>query len=668
MKRTPPWFLIVLVTLPLLAYLPTLRHELIWDAKPMITENDLLQGHFSLLAPFRTGYWAPTSQRGSGYDYYRPLMVLTFMAEKAVWGLDPFRLRLVNLFIFIAGLLVLYALLSRMAAGSGAAEAAVLLFALFPLHLDNITWVVGRCDLLMFFFGLLALYWIDRYLDGNQIRFAALAMASYALALFSKEAAMFLLPLLALHEWTRRRRLTVSLHAVAIFITLSYWGIKSTVIGRGGIPIRFFSGLWENGRILLGVLGYYLRTLAYPFRYDMFLPADDVQTAGYQAAGAGFLLLLALLCWLGRKKILFLQAWIWIVPFLAGHLLMVFTPIYPFSISSRYLLFPAVGLAWLLAHGLRKLPGRTGTIVLVALLFSQAAAIIANGQKYRSEKTFWLSALAASPGDSFLLSQTAGQLRQEGDFQRSEALLRRALAGPMKNSTAVAVALQLADITRVQARYEESLEWLEKMRSLALDVSQGTLRLTQLLQIHRARGDLAAANQALRDMVALLPAAQVREMHIELALAFAAWEEASAAARTLAAAERGAWLARIDRTQAAFRSMPPRARADFFVGRGSFMCAWLAWPKETTAAFPEQLQLARLAFLAGEEREGRRRADILAQEGKNDFRMLNSLGNLFFDLQRADQALPFYRRSLQLNDRQPVLARRLAQLESGSER
>ena len=214
MKRNSAWFLLALVMLPLLVYLPTLKHELIWDSKPMILENDLLKGEFSLSAPFRSGYWASTSQKSSGYDYYRPLMILSFMIEKAVWGLDPFRLRLVNLLIFIAGLFILYFFLSRQTPANGIAETAVLLFALFPLHLDNITWVVGRCDLLMLFFGLLALYLFDLFLARRSVFFGLLAVASYLLALFSKEAALFFLPLFLLHELCQRKRSPYPLHAI----------------------------------------------------------------------------------------------------------------------------------------------------------------------------------------------------------------------------------------------------------------------------------------------------------------------------------------------------------------------------------------------------------------------------------------------------------------------
>ena len=164
MKRQPAFFLLALAILPLLVYLPALTHELIWDSRPIIMENDLLKGSLSPAAPFRSGYWATTSQRSDGgYDYYRPLTILSFMAEKAAWGLSPFRLRLVNLMIFITALFCLYFFLRRQAAPRGAAETAVVLYALFPLHLDNINWVVGRCDLLMLLFGAPALRALKRF-------------------------------------------------------------------------------------------------------------------------------------------------------------------------------------------------------------------------------------------------------------------------------------------------------------------------------------------------------------------------------------------------------------------------------------------------------------------------------------------------------------------------
>jgi tetratricopeptide (TPR) repeat protein len=650
MKAQRILFFLALVLLPLLTYLPTLTHELIWDSRPMIMENSLLQGDFSLSAPFASGYWASTSQRSAGYDYYRPLMVLSFMAERAVWGLDPFRLRLVNVFIFIVALFILYFFLRRQRAGPETAGMAVLLFALFPLNLDNITWVVERCGLLMLLFGLLSLYLFDLFLEKRSSLIALLSVFSFLLALFSKEAALFFLPLFFLHALQRGEGLGLPVLAADCFAVILHWGVKSAVIGHGHIPLQFFPSLLENGRVLLGVLGYYLRSLVFPFRYDMFLPVDAVQTVSYMGLGLAFAVLLLLLPWLGRKSACAVQAWIWVVPFLAGHLLMVFTPIYPFSISTRYLQLPAIGLAWVLAHVLRSLPRPRGTLVLVLLLSAQGAAVIANGRRYRDETAFWADALRSCPNDSFFLSKYGGQLLQDGDVIGAEIHLRRALNFTMKNSTAAAVALQLAETGRRQARYDESLDWLQKTRALSLDLVQAQYRLNLLLNIHKSRGELPAAEAAVREMAAAMPAPRVKEILVELYLAFASWDKAMAV---------GAEPGRVARMQAAFRSMTPAARAAYFADRGCFACAWNALSDTQRSDITAQMTLARLALLAGQEADARRRIGDLARAGQADFRILNSLGNIFFELQRADEARHFYRLSLRLKPQQSALGERL---------
>ncbi len=667
MKPNKVFFVVALALLAFLVYLPALKTELIWDARPLIRENTLLQGNFSLAAPFQSGYWATTSQRTSGYDYYRPLMILSFMAEKAVWGLSPFRLALLNLVFFIAGLIVLYLLLRRQAAGPGIAETAVLLFALFPPNLDNICWVAGRCDVLMFLFGMLALFFFDLFLEKRTVRNGSLALAAFLLALFSKEAALFFLPFFILLELSRRRRLTVPLHASLLAGAILFWLLKSSVIGRGGIPVHFSPALWENCRSLLGALGYYFRTLLFPFRYDMFLSMDDVRTLPYLVSGFAFLLLLAALPWWGRKRPQYAYAWIWIAPFMAGYLLMVFTPIYPFSISSRYLMIPAIGWVWLLGHWLAKLPATARKIVVFMLVFISALAVVVNSQKYRSERDFWKNTLRSSPHESFFLNKYAGQLLQDGDFLGGETLLHRALSAKMKNSTAISIALQLSEVDFEKARYPESLDWLEKIRALPMDLPQANRRLGQLLKIRLALGDLAGAETAVQEMIKTSPTEQNKIARVGLDLAFAAWEKARESALALAGPQAREWLGRVRSEELAFASLSPGRQSMYFLQRGNYALAWKLWPQDDRPGVAGRLQTARLAFLAGSGEEGQKRIARLAREAGADFRVLNSIGNLFFDLHRSDQALTFYRRSLQMNPGQPALRERVRLLAQFAE-
>ena len=233
----------------------------------------------------------------------------------------------------------------------------------------------------------------------------------------------------------------------------------------------------------------------------------------------------------------------------------------------------------------------------------------------------------------------------------------------MKNSTAVAIALQLADITSSQARYSESLDWLEKIRSLPLDIMQTKLRLLQLLRIYQARGDLPEAEKVIHVMAHASFTTEIKKLSIELYLTFAEWTKARETAVDFKMPDTDDWPTQIEKIQVAFQAMTPRGQAMYFINHGNFTYAWRLWPKNSQADVAEQLQTARLAFLAGQETEGKRRVEILAQKGESDFRILNSVGNLFFDLQRVDQALPFYQRSLRLNSAQPALRERLRTID-----
>jgi tetratricopeptide (TPR) repeat protein len=656
-------FLLLLAALPLLVYLPTLNHELIWDSKPVIMENKLLQEAFSLRAPFRTGYWAATSQQASSrYDYYRPLTMLSFMVEKAVWGISPFRLRLVNLLLFIAALFSLYFFLRRQAAPPGVAEAAILLYALFPLHVDNIHWVVARCDLLMLLFGTLSLLLFDHFFKKKRPWYGLLSLGCFTLALFSKEAALFFLPLFPLHEFARRRRLSLPLYVFPLLVSAGFWLLKSAAIGRSGFPIRPFPTLWENILPLLGALGYYARSLVFPFHYDMFLPIDAVQTTFYLAVGAGFMLILVLAPLWGRKRPELFQAWFWTAPFLAGSLLLVFTPIHPFSIFSRYLLVPAIGWTWLLGHGLQALRPAMRKATLAALLIASASAVIVNSQKYGSELDFWERAYRSCPDNSFILDKYAAQLREGGDFVFSEVLLRRALSFKMKYSTAGSIALQLSDLAFAKARYGESLDWLEKMRPLKLDPLHAQHRWHRLLKIRLALGDLAGAEAVLQEKFGAFPKAQAPASQIELYLAFAEWEKARAAVQDLPAPSAAEWSKSIQKAEGEFLSLGFRQQAEYFIRNGNFGYAWNLWPGKDAPGIPEQLQTARLAILAGHEQEGARRNKRLIENHQADFKVLNSAGNLFFDLQRLDEALDLYRRSLRANPDQPGLVERVERI------
>jgi len=194
---------------------------------------------------------------------------------------------------------------------------------------------------------------------------------------------------------------------------------------------------------------------------------------------------------------------------------------------------------------------------------------------------------------------------------------------------------------------------------MPLDFPQAQRRLSQLLKIRLALGDLAGAETAIQAMAPAQTADQTHNLHVELYLAFAAWEKAREAALADDGPQAGGRLDLVQKEKLAFYSLPPERRFVYFLDHGNFALAWEMRPNDDRSSLAGQLQTARLAFLAGREDEGKGRIATLARQGGSDFRILNSLGNFYFDLRRAGQALPFYQRSLLLNPRQPALQERV---------
>ena len=132
-----------------------------------------------------------------GGTYFRPLLLLSFMADKYLWGLQESFMHLENILFHLLNVLLLFALARRCATADGARPvllplAAALLFALHPLNAEPVNWISGRTDLIACFFVLLCALLLFRRAPG--VMATALAALSLLAACLAKETAIFFLP------------------------------------------------------------------------------------------------------------------------------------------------------------------------------------------------------------------------------------------------------------------------------------------------------------------------------------------------------------------------------------------------------------------------------------------------------------------------------------------
>jgi hypothetical protein len=137
----------------------------------------------------------------------RPFAALSFMIDARLWGGDPAGYRLVNLALHLAATSLVFLIAwhhararPRPFSARGAALIAGLLFAVHPAHVETVTWITGRADLL----GTVAAlaFWLggEMYSDGGSRRAAWGGLVALLVGVFTKEFCL-VLPLLLALRW-----------------------------------------------------------------------------------------------------------------------------------------------------------------------------------------------------------------------------------------------------------------------------------------------------------------------------------------------------------------------------------------------------------------------------------------------------------------------------------
>jgi tetratricopeptide (TPR) repeat protein len=275
----------------------------------------------------------------------RSLTDLSFAANYAIGGLDPWGYHAVNLAIHILAALTLFGVVRRTllqeprrdrycTAAPWLALAIALLWCVHPLQTGSVTYIIQRAESMMGLFYLLTLYCFIRSTEAGRGRvfWVLAAAASLFLAMRSKEVAVTAPVVLLLYDVVflsgsflgalRRRAATYTL--LVVVAGVAAFGIVANVLasarpgtteGEYGFNLHHTSPL-EYALSQPGVILHYLRLAFWPtgLCLDYYWPVAR-DGADVIPAGVVILLLLGLTAWLlvRRSWLGFLGAWFFLI-------------------------------------------------------------------------------------------------------------------------------------------------------------------------------------------------------------------------------------------------------------------------------------------------------------------------------------------------------------------
>lgn len=180
-------------------------------------------------------WWTPLG----ALPFYRPAGQLAFAWDRWVWGLWPVGYHLTNTALHMACVVLVWRLALRILGQGTWAGVAAAVFALHPIHVEAVTWLSGRFDLLV---GFCALSSIASYLHWREFQaggrgWAALTVLWFGAALACKETALVIPAVLACVELlgrpgsARRAGPLASMAAALAAVALIYVAVRLALFG-----------------------------------------------------------------------------------------------------------------------------------------------------------------------------------------------------------------------------------------------------------------------------------------------------------------------------------------------------------------------------------------------------------------------------------------------------
>src|SRR3989344_5922574 len=183
--------------------------------------------------------------------------------------------RVVNIIIHALNSFLIFWLVRYLSKNKFLSYATFLLFLTRPIHTEAVTSIVGRAELVAFFWSLVAIYFFVK-------KDILLSSVSLLLALLSKEVALMVLPILFYISWihfknsflaTTRRTLVFAL-PVLVYVILRYKALGAYFLGDATTtivenPLKFMD--WsERIATAFKVLYMYLERLFWPIHLSAY--------------------------------------------------------------------------------------------------------------------------------------------------------------------------------------------------------------------------------------------------------------------------------------------------------------------------------------------------------------------------------------------------------------
>ncbi len=442
---------------------------------------------------------------------YRPLTIASYALNWFFSGNSPASFHVVNILLHALAVWLIFILIYHLFANLSVASVTALLFMFLPIHVEDVTSLVGRAEILSLIFVVTAFYfiWRERY---------AVAATVFFMGLLSKETALSFLPMAVFWEafYLRRSwRVTISklwyfLPPLLIYGLLRWVALGKYILSNDATaiynPIKFaplLSGWWTS----LKVFYLYLQKTFVPIGFSSdysynAIPLVSQPLFSWQTlVGLGILLLSG---WLLIKKrsmavglgmAIFLSSYFVISNwfFKTGTIL-----------AERLMYLPSLGLVLIVASAMDPLLKRKNWkivtwVLLGVLLIWYGERTVDRNRAWLNEPNLFESAYATAPTSIVNMTNKAYLYYLSKEYGEAREMIDEVLAIAPDHLPAVNIA---GHVYKKQGHLKEAEDFWKKSIGLRRDYLRAYASLGALYYENQY---FQSAEEVLTEAVAIYP-------------------------------------------------------------------------------------------------------------------------------------------------------------------
>lgn len=464
-------------------FIPSYHDGLVWDDALNLKESlPILNVSFLRLEDFVPGL----GSADPGHKYFRPVYNASLIIDNIVWDGSWRGFHLSSIIYHGLATVLLYILALMLLGEFGvkrkhtAAFVASFFFAVYPLHVESVSFIAARGDILAaVFFFLCFIFYIRSY---ERVLYLIPAAICFYLSFLSKEVALaFPIVLIGydLISGKIKRRVNILKYSVLGLLVVLYFLTRSSSF-FGGEPLfnpEYFAHTGTAGRILesagLFFNAYLFYFLKFIFPYDLnpFIESNPLSgsLSTLIAIIATIGVCFAFVASIRKKEKLSALMILWILATLGPAVMIAIFPMALTRLSERFLYVPSAAYCILLAYLIFVLSDRVkfywlGWGLSLVLTVSFLSVTLAGQRIWTDNITFWKFAVDKNP--SYIAPRiNLGDALREGRAT-DEAIEQYRIAwgpdmsGNLKAKTSAAHSLGVLYIDK--GNYTEAEKWFKK--------------------------------------------------------------------------------------------------------------------------------------------------------------------------------------------------------------